>query len=702
MATSSNIAPLITPEISATLTRTDQIIAFGDQLKKQDTQKVIIGAASNLLKNKLAALTDIIQKQKQAGVDKSITLAKIAKDFKNKKITKEQYENVLRSTIAAYQTSIAIFKDSKQQIQQSLKAGNEVVKRIEADSKRIKKENLKLELNTKKSEIRAKADLAKSVLKNPKTLLLIYPGVGLLITNAFLNFITQRKKLEEQVDVVNYYIDTRVIDEPSVIIATNLKNNTIKAINDAIAKLKAIEEIVKTINTALKIASVALSILTLFPIPVPMPILKIFDKLSQIIAGLSAVLSVCATILSDEIRKLKELIEKLKQIIIKLNRKTLSILTDDQLLKLIQTILPVGDVNAFQTLIATPVSGSTGFVNIGGRIVPLNSTSAAGSLSPSGVSTVSGVTNTGLVSNTGTTGGIGTGVGGTGTGTVGTGVGVTGTGTGIGTIGTGVGVTGTGTGIGTVGTGVEGTGIGTVGTGVGVTGTGIGTGTGTGGTGVNIGTGGVNTSGVGIGIGGTNVISPSNQTVTSSVGSTNGTGIGVTTTGGTGTGGVNVGPTGVISNSGILNPLGNLGANSSSIAGSTELYGGITSGLDIEDQPIIPIDLNQISISGIDEVTLDQLESFSLETLEDPQSLSPTPQVPSLSNQANLYRGFKFQVKEEQDPRFTVRGTIKRRYAVAVDRQGVEVLKSEYSFTLDPNDLVDQLKLVIDRQKLQG
>ena len=33
---------------------------------------------------------------------------------------------------------------------------------------------------------------------------------------------------------------------------------------------------------------------------------------------------------------------------------------------------------------------------------------------------------------------------------------------------------------------------------------------------------------------------------------------------------------------------------------------------------------------------------------------------------------------------------------------GVEQLKSEYSFTLDPNDLVEQLKLVIDQQNLQG
>lgn len=65
------------------------------------------------------------------------------------------------------------------------------------------------------------------------------------------------------------------------------------------------------------------------------------------------------------------------------------------------------------------------------------------------------------------------------------------------------------------------------------------------------------------------------------------------------------------------------------------------------------------------------------------------------------YKGFNFKIKEEQDPRFVVRGN-KRRYAVAIDRDGVEVLKSEYSFTLDPNDLIEQLKLVIDQRNLQG
>jgi hypothetical protein len=71
----------------------------------------------------------------------------------------------------------------------------------------------------------------------------------------------------------------------------------------------------------------------------------------------------------------------------------------------------------------------------------------------------------------------------------------------------------------------------------------------------------------------------------------------------------------------------------------------------------------------------------------------------------DLYKGFKFAVKEEQtlgvQQAIVVKGN-KRRYAVAVDRDGVEVLKSDFSFTLDPNDLVDQLKLIIDQRNLQG
>jgi hypothetical protein len=63
------------------------------------------------------------------------------------------------------------------------------------------------------------------------------------------------------------------------------------------------------------------------------------------------------------------------------------------------------------------------------------------------------------------------------------------------------------------------------------------------------------------------------------------------------------------------------------------------------------------------------------------------------------YKKFKFAIEEENNPKFIVRG-YKRHYAVAIDTNNVKVLKSELSFTLDPNDLIDQLKLIIDRENL--
>ena len=69
------------------------------------------------------------------------------------------------------------------------------------------------------------------------------------------------------------------------------------------------------------------------------------------------------------------------------------------------------------------------------------------------------------------------------------------------------------------------------------------------------------------------------------------------------------------------------------------------------------------------------------------------------------YKGFKFAIKEEQtlgvNTAQVVKG-FKRHYAAAIDRDGVERIKSEYSFTQDPQVLVDQLKLIIDQKNLQG
>jgi hypothetical protein len=65
-----------------------------------------------------------------------------------------------------------------------------------------------------------------------------------------------------------------------------------------------------------------------------------------------------------------------------------------------------------------------------------------------------------------------------------------------------------------------------------------------------------------------------------------------------------------------------------------------------------------------------------------------------------VYKGFKFAIKEESGPKAVVVAGNKRHYAVAINDSNVEVIKSELSFTLDPNDLISQLKLVINQQGL--
>jgi hypothetical protein len=92
------------------------------------------------------------------------------------------------------------------------------------------------------------------------------------------------------------------------------------------------------------------------------------------------------------------------------------------------------------------------------------------------------------------------------------------------------------------------------------------------------------------------------------------------------------------------------------------------------------------------------LEAFDRTDLDKAlASLSPSGNLGDLSTG---YKGFKFAIKEENDPKFIVAGN-KRRYAVAISRDGVEVIQSSRSFTLDPDILIEELKLIIDQQNLK-
>jgi hypothetical protein len=96
-----------------------------------------------------------------------------------------------------------------------------------------------------------------------------------------------------------------------------------------------------------------------------------------------------------------------------------------------------------------------------------------------------------------------------------------------------------------------------------------------------------------------------------------------------------------------------------------------------------------------------KLKNVNLTGLDSQQLSDLTSSIYNNVDNFPPYKGFKFKIKVEENKAFEVKGN-KRRYAVATDRDGVEVLKSDFSFTLDPNDLVDQLKLVIDQRNLQG
>jgi hypothetical protein len=104
--------------------------------------------------------------------------------------------------------------------------------------------------------------------------------------------------------------------------------------------------------------------------------------------------------------------------------------------------------------------------------------------------------------------------------------------------------------------------------------------------------------------------------------------------------------------------------------------------LNYQESRLLPIE--GLLDSGLNNLTASQIQNLG-------------PQLGYL--QGYDYKGFKFFIKEESDPKFVVKGN-KRKYATAVNRDGNDILKSTSSFTLSPDVLIEELKLQIDRKGL--
>jgi hypothetical protein len=347
MSNTTNISPVVSPDILKTISASTAIKTFGSQLKDKNKETLIIGNQSKTA-NIDTELDDLTKKEIQAGINKDNTIQKAQSDFNTNQITQEQYNDIIVSANFTYETEIAAINIQRQKLEQDKQnINNNPNDKIKTQQKSFKTSIKNLRKKTQESETKSKQDLTKQVVSNAvKTLV---PVIALQLANSFSTLITQRKKLEELVDQVNDYIDTKVKDQTTVTIATNLRNNAITLINNNIRKLenlkKNIERISRTVATILIIVTIIERILSLplpFLIPIKIQFQPTLQRLLRLISGLSALLAIAIILLSNEIIRLNELRDRLKEVSLKLDGKTLENLDDKQLSELSNEFLPAG------------------------------------------------------------------------------------------------------------------------------------------------------------------------------------------------------------------------------------------------------------------------------------------------------------------------------------------------------------------------
>lgn len=89
----------------------------------------------------------------------------------------------------------------------------------------------------------------------------------------------------------------------------------------------------------------------------------------------------------------------------------------------------------------------------------------------------------------------------------------------------------------------------------------------------------------------------------------------------------------------------------------------------------------------------DELNNFI-----DPSTEETSNIIDPLTGQPLPYKGFTFEIKQDTSQNFNY----PKRYAIARNIQGVQMLRSESSFASNPQILIEELKFVIDRDDLRA
>lgn len=340
MANTTNISPVVSPDILKVISAATAIKTFGAQTKDKNKETTIIGDQTKTAElNKESEILD--QKEKQAGLNYQNTIENAVYQLNTNQITQDQYNEIYKQaeiTYKAEKDAIDLQREKLKQDKENIE--NNPYTEIKNNQKKYSDIIKKSKKDTQNEENKSKKDLTKQIASNAvKTLI---PIIALQLSNNFLVIVSQRKKLEDLVNQVNLYIDTQVKDQATVIIATNLRNNAIALINNNIKKLQALEKTLKTITIIITVFSLVLKALSLIPTPVPPKVVITLEKANKLILGLSAILAIVTLLLSNEIQKLIELRERLKQISLKLDIKSLDNLNEQELNQLSNEFLPTG------------------------------------------------------------------------------------------------------------------------------------------------------------------------------------------------------------------------------------------------------------------------------------------------------------------------------------------------------------------------
>jgi len=322
MSNTTNISPVVSPDILKVISTSTAIKTFGAQTKDKNKETTIIGDQTKTAE--LSNESDILtQKEKQAGLNKNNTIQIAQYNLNTNQITQDQYNKIYEQAEVSYLVEMDAIEVQRKKLEQDKEIiENNPYTVLENNQKKSRGEVKKRKKDTQNEENKSKKDLTKQIASN--TVKTLVPIIALQLSNNFSVVISQRKKLEDLVDQVNNYIDTQVKDQSTVTIATNLRNNAITLINNNIKKLQSLEKTLKTITAVITIFSLVLRALSLIPTPVPPKVVITLEKANKLISGLSALLAVVTLLLSNEILKLNELRDRLKEASLKLDGKTLN------------------------------------------------------------------------------------------------------------------------------------------------------------------------------------------------------------------------------------------------------------------------------------------------------------------------------------------------------------------------------------------